>query len=115
MVVNYTASWCPACRSAWPNFAKLSSELIGVSFVKVNVDVGRELTEGIKSIPTFRVYSNGEQVANLVGYNEQGIRDALKSRETEPAPPKSGLQIAESSVKKDVGGAIATPESKKTK
>jgi len=81
VVVNYTANWCPACRSAGPSFATLSTQFVSgdVAFIKVNVDVGKDLTDGIKSIPTFKVFSDGKEIAQFVGYNEKGIREALGS------------------------------------
>lgn len=53
-VVHFTASWCGPCRLIAPIFKELSEEVKGVTFIKVDTDDNKELTQeyGIRTIPT---------------------------------------------------------------
>ena len=53
-VVHFTASWCGPCRLIDPTFKELSEEVKGVTFIKVDTDDNKDLTQeyGIRAIPT---------------------------------------------------------------
>lgn len=70
VVVDFWAAWCGPCKAAEPMFKKLAEEMSDrVKFVKVNVDdaPGTAVKCGIRSIPTFLLFDNGEAVSMMTG------------------------------------------------
>ena len=78
VLVNFTADWCPGCRTAAPQFATLSRDIPKVGFVKINVDTSPDLSKGINSIPTFKLYKEGKEFASFVGFNKVEILEKIK-------------------------------------
>ena len=83
IVVDFYATWCPPCRAAAPHFQKLSqdSEFANVIFRKCNVSEAEEVAKvcGIKAMPTFKVYCGATEVAMLTGYNEEKLKDTIRT------------------------------------
>ena len=81
MIVDFTATWCPPCKRIGPIFVAMSGEAenAGWTFRKVDVDEANDVAQvaKINCMPTFKVYKNGAEVAELEGANEQGIRSLL--------------------------------------
>ncbi|KAI4884985.1 hypothetical protein NFI96_020251, partial [Prochilodus magdalenae] len=73
VVVDFTASWCGPCRMIGPYFKKLSQspDNKNVVFLKVDVDEAQDVASscGIRSMPTFHFYKNGEKVEEFSGAN----------------------------------------------
>lgn len=68
VVVDYWAAWCGPCKMVLPILEELSSDYEGtVVIAKVNVDDEPELMDGIRSIPTIRVFVKGKKVKEIVG------------------------------------------------
>ncbi|KAJ6790028.1 hypothetical protein PWT90_05255 [Aphanocladium album] len=67
VVVDFFATWCPPCKLIAPEFQKLAAQH-GIdgqfAFAKVNVDEARDISEkyGIRSMPTFLFFKEGNQV-----------------------------------------------------
>jgi thioredoxin 1 len=68
-VVDFYADWCGPCKSFAPTFEKVSNEVQGVTFGKVNVDQNRSIMNkfGIQSIPTIILIKDGKEVKRNVG------------------------------------------------
>ena len=68
VVVDYWAEWCGPCRMMNPILKELSEELEGkVIFAKVDVDANPDLSSGIVSIPTLKVFVNGFCIKEITG------------------------------------------------
>ena len=70
VVVDFWATWCGPCRMMGPIIEKFAEEFDGVYKVgKVDVDEEEELSDrfNIMSIPTIKVFKNGENTSSAVG------------------------------------------------
>jgi thioredoxin 1 len=68
-VVDFHADWCGPCQVMKPIFEKISKEVKGVNFFKVNVDESPETASlyGIRSIPTILFMKDGKEVDRVLG------------------------------------------------
>ncbi len=70
VLVDFWAPWCMPCRQVAPVVGKLAEKYVGkLKVCKVNTEENMELavSEGIMSIPTFKLYKDGELIAQTVG------------------------------------------------
>ncbi|KXN85770.1 Thioredoxin, partial [Leucoagaricus sp. SymC.cos] len=75
-VFDFWATWCGPCRMISPILEKISDEIGGIDFYKVDVDDETDISQevGIRAMPTFIVFRKGEKVKELVGANPQGLQ-----------------------------------------
>ena len=87
VVVDFWAAWCMPCKVIEPVVEELAVEYEGkVKFVKVNTDEAQKIAVkyGIMSIPTLKMFKNGEEVNSLSGaapkdYLKEWINGTLES------------------------------------
>ena len=79
VVVDFFATWCGPCKMLSPVIDELSGELENVNFVKVDIDQSMHLAQKFKivSVPTLKVFKNGEEVDTLMGFMP---KEVLKSK-----------------------------------
>ena len=79
VVVDFFATWCGPCKMLSPVIDELSGELEKVNFVKVDIDKSMDLAQKFKivSVPTLKVFKNGEEVDTLMGFMP---KEVLKSK-----------------------------------
>ena len=83
VVVDFFATWCGPCKMLSPVIDELSGELENVNFVKVDIDQSMDLAQKFKivSVPTLKVFKNGEEVDTLMGFMP---KEVLKSKVEAP-------------------------------
>ena len=70
VLVDFWADWCQPCQTIMPMLAKLADEYGGkFELAKVNADEERELAGhfGIKSLPTMKLFYQGQLVDEKIG------------------------------------------------
>ncbi len=82
VLVDFWADWCGPCHMLMPILAKLIDEYAGeFILVKVNSDEQQALASqfGVRSLPTVKVFKNGEIVDEFMGVqSESVIREMLE-------------------------------------
>ncbi|KAI9713042.1 MAG: Cytoplasmic thioredoxin isoenzyme 2 [Bogoriella megaspora] len=80
MVLDCFATWCGPCKVIAPQVVKFSDIYKTARFYKLDVDevpdVAQEL--GIRAMPTFILFKNGEKVGEVVGANPKALEAAIK-------------------------------------
>ena len=79
VVLDFFATCCGPCKMLSPVIDELSGELENVNFVKVDIDQSMDLAQKFKivSVPTLKVFKNGEEVDTLMGFMP---KEVLKSK-----------------------------------
>lgn len=82
IVVDFWAAWCAPCRMLMPMLSKLADEYQGKFLLaKVNTDEEQKLAgeQGIRSLPTVRVYKYGTVAEEFMGARpESGVREVIE-------------------------------------
>ncbi|MCJ1275842.1 Cytoplasmic thioredoxin isoenzyme 2 [Puttea exsequens] len=83
MVLDCFATWCGPCKVIAPKVAEFSNDdtlSANTNYYKVDVDevpdVAQEL--GVRAMPTFFIFKDGEVVEQVVGANEKALKKAIE-------------------------------------
>ncbi|CAG8600180.1 10850_t:CDS:2 [Paraglomus brasilianum] len=93
VVVDFFAHWCGPCKVIAPKVDNLSKTFRHVTFLKVDVDASKDISESEKvtAMPTFKLYKGGQEIAKIVGadYNQlEGL-----TRQHAGKPEDSGSSV----------------------
>jgi thioredoxin 1 len=83
VVLDCFATWCGPCKVIAPEVVKFSeSEEFKdkVDFYKIDVDEAPDVAQelGIRAMPTFVLFKNGEKVKEVVGADKRALHAAIK-------------------------------------
>ncbi|KIJ54004.1 hypothetical protein M422DRAFT_42284 [Sphaerobolus stellatus SS14] len=76
VLIDFWAGWCAPCRTTSPIFDKLAANApAGIEFYRIDTDVHELLTEqvGIRAVPTFHMFKDGEIIRTTMGVNPAGL------------------------------------------
>ena len=80
VVVDFYGTWCMPCRMLAPIVEKVAEEK-NIKLAKVDIDENEELVREFKimSVPTLKIFKNGELINSSVGViNEKTLLELLK-------------------------------------
>lgn len=82
VVVDYSTTWCGPCKVIAPKFDEFSEKYTSAVFIKVIGDASPEASklmkrEGVRSVPSFHYFVNGEKVEVVNGANAEAIEAAI--------------------------------------
>jgi thioredoxin-like negative regulator of GroEL len=68
-VLYFTADWCQPCKKVKPIVEELNREHAPGMFQIIDVDIEKEMAKSfeLKSVPTFVLFENGNEVNRLIG------------------------------------------------
>ncbi|MGD2137161.1 MAG: thioredoxin [Gammaproteobacteria bacterium] len=98
VLVDYWAQWCGPCQMQLPVLGKLLEEYAGkFELAKVNTDEQQVLARehGIRSLPTMRLYKDGEIVEEILGAQPESTLRTLLDRHIERESDRLRLQAIE--------------------
>ena len=74
VVVDYYTTWCGPCKKFAPIFKEIAEENPGVKFLSVDAEsIEHEDCQNIKSVPTFRVFFNGNLKREFSGVDRERL------------------------------------------
>ncbi len=82
VLVDFWAEWCGPCKAIEPFLNELAVEYKGkISIAKVDTDKNPNYasTYGVRSMPTFIMFKDGQQTDLLVGANPNKIKEMLEN------------------------------------
>ena len=81
LVVAFTATWCPPCKKISPVYESLVEEYPGLVLTKVDFDINNATVKvnKIKSLPTFKVFMDGEEIMEVRGGKPAALVNMLES------------------------------------
>ena len=113
VLVDFWADWCGPCKVLLPVLLKLVEEYQGkFQLAKVNTDLERELAQqqGIRSLPTLRLYKNGEVVDEILGAQPESAFRALLDEHIPRASDRLLEQALSAEAQGDIGQAVSLLE-----
>lgn len=79
IVIDFHATWCGPCKMIAPFFQELSEEFQDVVFLKVDVDEVEDVAGqyNVSSIPKFVFIKNKNQVAEMLGADQEKLKNLV--------------------------------------
>lgn len=78
VLVDCYADWCGPCKMTEPIVEDVAAEA-DAAVAKIDIDRHRQIAQqlGVRSVPTFVLYRNGEPAERLVGAQDRAAFDRL--------------------------------------
>mmetsp|Transcript_1132 Transcript_1132/g.2839 ORF Transcript_1132/g.2839 Transcript_1132/m.2839 type:complete len:138 (-) Transcript_1132:375-788(-) len=78
MIVDFATTWCGPCKVMEPKVLALSDEYTDAIFYKVTGDASADASslmkrEGVRAVPSFHFWKNGERVEVVNGANIDAV------------------------------------------
>jgi thioredoxin 1 len=82
VLVDFYADWCGPCQRLAPVLEELAAETPNAKIIKVNVDHSPDLAAeyGVQSIPSLKVFRNGQVTDQVVGLASKDHLRAMLTR-----------------------------------
>lgn len=103
VLVDFWADWCGPCHMLMPVLARLAEEYQGAFLLaKVDTEAQRELAQryGIRSLPTVKLFRDGQAVDELMGVQPEAVIRQLIDRYA----VKESDRVRERAVQAHAGG-----------
>jgi putative thioredoxin len=113
VLVDFWASWCQPCQMLMPVLAKMADEFQGrFILAKINTEEQQAIATqfGIRSIPTVKLFKDGQPVDEFAGALPQGEIRAFLDRHLPRPSDNTVVQAQEKLLSGDAAGALALLE-----
>lgn len=79
-IIEASAAWCAQCKAIAPEVEKLVSEFPKAKFYVFDVDEQPDIAQelGIRVMPTFNVFKDGELMEGISGAKIKALREAVE-------------------------------------
>jgi len=78
VVIDIYATWCMPCNAIAPRVASLAEEYKPYGFVFAKENVDKQITQGIRGVPNFHFFYNGNLVHSIMSADMKAVKEKLE-------------------------------------